>query len=356
MATATDHSLRLYDLTFSELEEQLRADEVNPIHTADLWKSLYRLPVNEEGRIDDSRWLPPLKRWWDAKAETVVLDELEECRYVESQEGDTRKMLFRLASGHEIETVVMGYPGRYTACLSSQAGCAMGCVFCATGQMGFDRHLRTGEIVAQVVRARRLAAKMGSGEELRNLVLMGMGEPLHNYDSLMKAMEIVTDQRGLSIAASKITISTVGVVPSIRKMADEERPYHLAVSLHAATDEERTALVPVNSRWPLADLLEACRYYTAETGKRVLIGWTLIAGKNDSPEIAAKVATLLEGMQVHVNLIRLNPTTGYEGTATDDDAAVKFRDVIHEAGIPCTIRQRKGIDVAAGCGQLKAGE
>jgi len=352
-----EEPLHLYELTLPELETHLARDGVNPVHAAELWRSLYRLASTADGTLNQERWTPPLRRWWEARSQAgLILDELEECRRVESTEGDARKLLFRLTSGHEIETVLMGYPGRYTACVSSQAGCAMGCVFCATGQMGFDRHLRAGEIVTQVLQARRLAAGMNRNEALRNLVLMGMGEPLHNYDAVMKALGIVCDQRGIGLGPGRITISTVGVVPGIRRMADERQPYHLAVSLHAATDEERSKLVPVNRRWPLPDILDACRYYSKQTGRRVLFGWTLIAGENDSPDHAAKVADLLRGLDAHINLIRLNPTAGFNGTAADDEAAIQFREVIQAGGFPCTIRQRKGLDVAAGCGQLKAGE
>jgi 23S rRNA (adenine2503-C2)-methyltransferase len=229
----------------------------------------------------------------------------------------------------------------------------MGCVFCATGQMGFVRHLRAGEIVAQVHHARRVLDARGESG-LRNLVLMGMGEPLHNYDAVMTALEIISDRRGLNIGPSRITISTVGVVPGILRLADEARPYHLAVSLHAATDEERSVLVPVNRRWPLADVLAACRTYTEKTGRRIFFEWTLIAGKNDSLAQAARLAGLLAGIPSHVNLIPLNPTTDFTGVAADSRSAVGFQRVLRAAGVPSTVRQRRGIDVAAGCGQLRA--
>lgn len=177
---------------------------------------------------------------------------------IRSSDGLTRKFLLRLGDGQTIETVAMGYPGRFTVCVSTQAGCAMGCVFCATGQMGFSRHLRPGEIVAQVLHARDALAEDGKSG-LRNLVLMGMGEPLHNYDSVLAALEIISDTRGLNIGPAKITISTVGVVPGILRLAEEKRGYKLAVSLHGATDAERSALVPAGKRWPLDELIAACR-------------------------------------------------------------------------------------------------
>ena len=246
----------------------------------------------------------------------------------------------------------MSYTGRHTACISTQAGCAMGCVFCATGQMGFVRHLTPGEIVAQVLEAQRLLKGVGR-PGLRNLVFMGMGEPLHNYDAVMQALKIITDPKSSRIGPSRITVSTVGVVPGIIRFAEEGQPYNLAVSLHAATDAERTALVPVNVRWPLAELIDACRFYNAHTGRKIFFGWTLIAGRNDTPHVARQVGELLRGLNAHVNLIPLNPTEKFDGCESTDSAADGFQKILADAGIPSTVRQRRGIDVAAGCGQLK---
>jgi len=268
-----------------------------------------------------------------------------------SADGLTRKFLVRLADDRSVETVIMGYPGRFTACVSTQAGCAMGCVFCATGQMGFARHLTAGEIVGQLLHCRNLLRDTNRAP-LRNVVLMGMGEPLHNYDATMTALEIASDTRGLSIGPARITVSTVGVVPGILRMAEENRPYGLAVSLHAATDEARTALVPVARHWPLDELIAACRTYNTKTGRRVFFEWTLIGQTNDSPDDAARLARLLAGLNAHVNLIALNPTDNFAGVPATDAACVQFHRILKQAGLPSTIRQRRGIDVAAGCGQL----
>jgi len=280
-----------------------------------------------------------------------------------SSDGFTRKYLMGLHDAHRIETVLMKFTGRVTACVSSQVGCAMGCVFCATGQMGYTRHLSAGEIVAQVMHVRdtvrELAAASANpaGEDtLRNIVLMGMGEPLHNYDAVMDAIDIMRDPGGLALGAKKITLSTVGVVPGIIRFADEARPVHLAVSLHAATQEERAALVPTAKRWPLDQLMEACRYFVQKLGRRIFFEWTLIDGKNDSPEQAHAVGRLLQGIPAQVNLIPLNPTVGYDGVPTRSEAARKFQDVLAEYGLPSTVRQRRGIDIAAGCGQLAVAE
>lgn len=344
----------LLDLTFDELQALLVQEGLRPAHGATLWNALHFRAVTDLAACE--HFLPPLKRW---VAERVGMEPGQHqvdvppvSSDIPSGDGLTHKFLLRLQDGQEIETVVMSYTGRHTACISTQAGCAMGCVFCATGQMGFVRHLRPGEIVAQVHHARRVLKQRG--ERLRNLVLMGMGEPLHNYESVMKALEIISDTRGANIGPSKVSVSTVGVVPGILRLAEENRPCNLAVSLHGSTEEERAALIPANQRWPLSQLMAACRTYGEKTGRRIFFAWTLIEGVNDTPDHARRVITLLEGVDAHVNLIPLNETSGYEGHESAESSGNEFHRIIQEAGIPCTIRQRRGIDVAAGCGQLKA--
>jgi 23S rRNA (adenine2503-C2)-methyltransferase len=342
----------LHDLGFSELAEVLSEGGVILHHAKTLWRALHR-----EGELDlaSRNFVKPL-RCWVAKSvgegKPFFLDAPEVVDEIRSSDGLTRKFLLRLRDGQTIETVLMGYEGRHTVCVSTQAGCAMGCVFCATGQMGFVRHLRPGEIVAQVLHVRRVLKSIDPMKRLRNMVLMGMGEPLHNYDSVMRALGSLSDVRGAGIGPSKISISTVGVVPSILRLAEEARPYRLAVSLHGSTEEERSALVPASKRWSLAMLIDACRKYGEITGKRIFFEWTLIAGKNDSPETAQRVAELLEGIDAHINLIPLNPTGGFSGT--ESNSGHQFQKILQESGFPCTFRQRRGIDVAAGCGMLKA--
>ncbi len=347
----------LLDLSFPELEQKLVADGLRPIHAQTLFRAIHHdLATTKEALEAHPGFLPPLRRWIGGQIGTgrrFTLPQLEVVSEVASSDGLTRKLLLRLADGQVVETVLMEFSGRHTACLSTQAGCAMGCVFCATGQMGFVRNLTPGEIVSQVHRAQS-ALRASGGTGLRNLVLMGMGEPLNNYDSVMAALECVCDSRGLNLGSSRITISTVGVVPGILRMAAERRPYPLAVSLHGSTDAERSALVPAGRRWPLDELMDACREYTTATEGRIFFEWTLIAGRNDSPEHAARLGALLRGIPSHVNLIPLNPTQGFDGTATQGGAAKRFQEVLKEAGIPSTLRQRRGIDVAAGCGQLRA--
>jgi len=344
----------LHDLTYTALEEKIVAAGNRAAHTRGLWRALYRELAHEFAERPD--FSPPLRRWVEkALGENgrLFADAPSVAAEIASSDGLTRKFLLRLADGQTIETVLMGYPGRFTACVSTQAGCAMGCVFCATGQMGFVRHLRPGEIVAQVLHVQRaLRARGETG--LRNLVLMGMGEPLHNYDTVMTALEIITDPRGLGLAPSRVTISTVGVAPAILRLAAERRPYGLAVSLHDATETGRSALVPASRRWPLIELLDACRTYGRQTGRRIFFEWTLITDRNDSPAKARELAAALSGIDAHVNLIPLNPTQGFAGQAADLASATTFQRVLRGAAIPSTIRQRRGIDVAAGCGQLRA--
>ena len=344
----------LLGLTFGELEQEMIASGHSPVHARTVWRAVQRDLVKDFGAAE--YFSPPLRRWLTENfgaGKRFFMEAPIETADIASGDGLTRKFLLRLADGQTIETVLMGFKGRHTVCVSTQAGCAMGCVFCATGQMGFVRHLQPGEIVAQVHHAQRALHAAGHAG-LRNLVLMGMGEPLHNYDAVMTALEIISERGGLNIGPSKITISTVGVVPGILRMAAEQRPYHLAVSLHGATETERAALVPASRRWPLAELMAACRTYFSQTRRQIFFEWTLIAGTNDSPAQAERLAALLTGLDAHVNLIPLNPTNGFAGIATLTAAAKSFQKILQASGIPSTVRQRRGIDVAAGCGQLRA--
>ena len=267
-----------------------------------------------------------------------------------TEDGETVKWLWSLADGRQVESVLMHYPARSTVCISSQAGCAMACGFCATGQAGFDRHLTTGEIVEQVVRARRAAAE--TGRRLSNVVFMGMGEPMANYDAVWGSVERLHDDLGLS--ARHLTISTVGIIPGIRRLATEALPVNLAVSLHAANDDLRDELVPINRRYPLDDLAAACEQYLAAKGRRLSFEWALIDGVNDRPSDAAELSRYARALGAHVNLIPLNPTPGYAVLGTPAARVREFRDRLVALGVNATVRRNRGNSIDAACGQLRA--
>ncbi len=271
-----------------------------------------------------------------------------------SKDGSTRKVLFSLPDGNAVETVLMRYEKRETLCISTQSGCALGCVFCATGQMGFRRNLSSGEIIEQVVFfARELK---DSDRKITNVVFMGMGEPFHNYEGTLAAIDRLNHKAGMNLGARRFTISTVGLVPEILRFADERRQTNLAVSLHAADDELRNSLLPINKKYPLNELINACRAYISKTNRRITFEWALIQDVNDSIEQAHKLSSLIRGLLSHVNVIPLNPTRDYSGLATTMERAREFQAILERNGIPCTIRTRRGIDIHAGCGQLADGQ
>lgn len=267
-----------------------------------------------------------------------------------ADDGETIKWLSELHDGKRVETVLMHYAERSTVCVSSQAGCAMNCSFCATGQAGFDRNLTAGEIVEQVVMAMRQARS--DGRRLTNIVFMGMGEPLANFDRLWPAITRIHDDLGMG--ARHITVSTVGVVPGIRRMTEESLPVNLAVSLHAANDELRSTLVPLNKRYPIAELTDACRDYTAAKGRRLSFEWALIHDVNDRQQDARELADIALPLGAHVNVIPLNPTPGYLVRGSSPDAVQRFVGELRDLGVNATIRTTRGSDIDAACGQLAA--
>ena len=352
----------LYDLTFDQMRKQIAEWGEPAFRGKQIWTWLYQRLA---GRIDEMSDLPKTLR--ARLHENFTLSRMNVAAHQRSSDGWTQKWLFRLADGAEIETVLMEYDGqRRTACISSQAGCAMNCSFCATGQGGFLRNLRSGEIVEQVVWIARTLAKTDrtrTVDRLSNLVLMGMGEPFANYSNVLEAVRRVMhpeEEGGFGLGARRITVSTVGLVPGIDRFATEDSQVNLAVSLHAATDDLRDKLVPVNIRYPLKSVVHATRDYLRKTNRRVSYEWALINGVNDTLEQAQALAELVHETNprsanlVHVNMIPLNPTEGYRGHAPDLEARHRFREVLDRAGVPNTLRVRRGIDIAAGCGQLKA--
>jgi 23S rRNA (adenine2503-C2)-methyltransferase len=341
----------IYDMDLPALEEQVKSWGEPAYRARQIWRGLFQQLYAAPDQFTD---LPKVLR--ERLAETYSFSHLDPEILLDSRDGETRKTLFRIpgsiltGQSLAVEAVLMRYEQRKTLCISTQAGCAMGCVFCATGQMGFQRNLTGGEIVEQVIfYARQLAAQ---GERVTNVVVMGMGEPFHNYEATLTAMDRLNHPEGFNLGARRITLSTVGLVPQIRRFAREKRQYNLAVSLHAADDDLRSSMLPINRKYPLDVLFEACREYVETTHRRITFEWALIRDKNDNPEQARKLGERLGGLLCHVNVIPLNPTRGYAGKATTRERAAAFREELERMGIPCTIRIRRGIDIQAGCGQL----
>lgn len=271
---------------------------------------------------------------------------LEVANDVSTDEGTTRKWVYRLHDGYTIETVLMNYDDRVTVCISTQAGCAMGCTFCATGQAGFSRQLTLGEVVEQVVRAGRAAAP----RRISNIVFMGMGEPLANYDVTVGTIRALHHERGLS--ARNLTVSTVGIAPAIERLALEGLPLTLAISLHLANDAERDELIPINKRYNLERLYQACEVWRNETGRRISFEWALISGVNDTDQALYELAEYARPLGAHVNLIPLNPTPGFLVIGSPAARVRYFRDELEELGVNATVRRTRGRTIDAACGQL----
>ena len=341
----------IYDLDYPRLEAILQSWGEPRYRAQQVWKGLYQHLWNHP---DQFTQLPIQLR--HKLGQEFTFTHLQPVQAVESSDGETCKTLFDLPDRQSIEAVLMRYgkPGssrqRRTLCISTQAGCGMGCTFCATGQMGFRRHLSSGEIIEQVLYYARQLAEID--EQVTNVVLMGMGEPFHNYDATLQAIDRLNDPYGFNFGARRFTISTVGLIPMIKRFANEHRQVNLAISLHAVDDELRSSMLPINKKYPIQDLLAACRDYVRKTNRRITFEWALIYGVNDTHETARQLGQLLQGLLCHVNVIPLNPTQGFQGQATTRERAQAFREELEKLGIPCTIRMRRGIDIQAGCGQL----
>jgi 23S rRNA (adenine2503-C2)-methyltransferase len=353
--------IALYDLTYDQMTALLAGWGEPGFRVDQLWHWLYRSLVDDFGSMTN---LPKALR--ERLAAETDLRLLRPQGEQVSASGQTRKVLFRLRDDNSIESVRMDYHDRRTACISTQAGCGMGCTFCATGQMGLTRNLSPGEILAQVLHfAREIRRKeiehadaLGiqaqiAEHPISNVVFMGMGEPLANYAATWQAIETLTGERGYNLGARHFTLSTVGLVPGIRRLAEEALPVNLAVSLHAPNDELRNQMIPVSERYPLDELMAAVRAYAAKTRRRVTIEYALIDGVNDAPGQARELAALLAGLLCHVNLIPLNPTPGSELRPSPREQVEAFWQELQWAGIPTTVRMRRGIDIEAGCGQLR---
>ena len=334
-----------FDPTQDELAAVLSGEPT--FRVSQVWKGLYE-------QLVDPAEITTLPKALRERLQTDLPNALAPVTERVSEGGDTVKFLWHLDGGAPIETVLMLYPDRATVCVSTQAGCAMGCGFCATGQAGFTRHLTVGEIVEQVVRAARRARQ--DGRRVSNVVFMGMGEPLANEAAVWGAVERLHGAIGLS--ARHLTISTVGLVPGIRKLTERPLPVNLAVSLHAANDELRDDLVPINKRYPLEQLMEACRDYLVASRRRVSFEWAVIDSVNDRRSDAEELAGLARGLPLHahVNLIPLNPTPGWPTRGAAPAKVREFASWLEGLGVNVTVRRNRGTDIDAACGQLAAGQ
>lgn len=341
----------LYDLTLPVLEQLFKGWGQPTFRARQLYRQLYLNLSDSPATMTD---LPlALRERLAAETSTTTL---ELVRLQTADQGLTRKALFRIPGGEVVETVLMVYPDRATVCVSTQAGCAMGCVFCATGRLGLLRNLSAGEIVEQVLWAARELQQLNPGttpiQRITNVVFMGMGEPFANYDRWWQAVERLHDPHGFNLGARNMTVSTVGQVTGIRRLAREALPINLAISLHAPDDALRSEMMPINQRYPIAELLAATQEYIAATNRRVSFEYVLLQGKNDTPEQAAALGTLLHGMLCHVNLIPWNPVPGTPLGRSERARVLRFQQVLQAHGIACTVRVERGIAIAAACGQL----
>ena len=343
----------LYRLLPEEMEklvldmgyDRYRADQI-------LLPLYYKFPKD----INDIPQLPKKLREELTEA-GYTIGSAKETHSVVSEDGDTTKLLLELSNGSSVETVLMqyeptkigGHP-RSTICVSTQIGCAMGCVFCATGQMGFETNLKAEHIVSQVIHFAELLEKRG--EHVTNLVFMGMGEPMANYDEMIRAVKILTHDRGFGLGQRHITISTIGITSGIEKLAEEDLQIGLAISLHAPNNDLRKKLVPTAGPNSVEDIITSGRKYFKKTGRRVTFEYALMEGINDSPEIAEELSRLLRGNGSHVNIIPINPTAG-DFKRPSEKNVLEFERILKKSGVNCTVRVEKGTEISAACGQLR---
>ena len=337
--------INFFDLTLEDLKQRLLSWDEPQFRAQQIWRGIYARLENHPNLLTDLP-LDLRHRLTDA----ISFTSLHVDSIIHSKDGNTKKFLIRLSDNQKIEAVLMRFRQRRTACISTQVGCAMNCVFCATGQMGFVRNLTAGEIVEQVILIAREMAK--EKDRLTNIVVMGMGEPFHNYQPTMQAIARLNDADGFNFGARRFTVSTIGLVPEIQRFTKEKRQVNLAVSLHAATNELRQKLIPINKQFPLEQLFKACRDYVHQTHRRITFEWALIHEVNDSLEQAQALIDLIRNLNCHINLIPMNPTRNFPGKATNQRQAEIIRDFLIARKINCTIRMRRGLGIQAGCGQL----
>lgn len=356
----------ILELSKLELSDSLEALDQPKYRSEQVWRAIYK-----EGRSSFDDMTNLSKDLRGILAQNYSIGNAATVISKKSADSSTDKILFKLPDGELIETVLMRYEpdghrrGRKTVCVSTQAGCALGCTFCATGQQGFRRNLTPGEITEQVLTMERLALaedkeeiqagtrSRGELQGVTNVVFMGMGEPLANYENMMESIRVLNDPKGIGIGARHITVSTVGLVPGIKKLAKENIQINLAVSLHAPDNETRSETMPVNKRYPIEELIEACKYFVTETNRRIFIEYVLLKGQNDTSMHANKLGRILKDLLCHVNLIPVNPTDDGPYHRTTYKEAQRFQSDLKTFNVPSTVRMEKGIDIDAGCGQLR---
>lgn len=343
----TKPKTQLLDMKLEELEAFIQGLGQPKFRAKQIFTWLHKQRVTS---VDEMTNLPQKLR--DQLNEACTVTTMREVTRQESVDG-TIKWLWELYDGSTIETVLMRHDYGNSVCVSTQVGCRMGCTFCASTLGGLVRNLSGGEVVEQLLNIQRFLDANEQGR-VSSVVLMGSGEPLENYDASMKFVDIINDPNGLMIGARHITVSTSGLVPAIRRLADEKRQITLAISLHATRDEIRSALMPINRKWGIDELLDACKYYFKETGRRISFEYALVGGKNDDIDHARELAGLLGHMDCHVNLIPVNYVPERNYTRTPKDQIRAFVNELNRLGVNATVRREKGHDIAAACGQLRA--
>ncbi len=339
----TDLRTNVADLERADLERELEALGHARFHAGQIFRWVYKRGVTDFGLMSD------LSRDLRARlAETFSIGTPAVVRRERSEDGTT-KFLLRLADGRHIEAVFIPDTPAMTFCISTQVGCAMKCGFCLTGKMGIDRNLSAAEIAGQV---RVLARELDMLDARFNIVLMGMGEPLHNYDATMKALRILADEDGFAMSGRRITLSTVGVLPALERLAAEPFMPNLAISLHATTEEQRDRLVPINRKYGLKELLDACRRFPLKRRERITFEYVMLRDVNDTPEDARRLVTLLNGIKGKVNLLPLNEAAGIPFERPDDDRVNAFARILSDHGVVVSVRKSRGRDIRAACGQL----
>jgi 23S rRNA (adenine2503-C2)-methyltransferase len=343
MGASAAEAVDLAGLELSEMEALFKAQGQPSFHARQVFRWIWKR------RVTDFAQMTNLSRVLRGQlAETFIVTTPSIVRRDFSEDG-TQKFVLQLADGRQIESVFIPDTPAQTFCISTQVGCAMGCAFCLTGKMGLVRHLTAGEIAGQV---RVLAHALEFGDDPFNIVLMGMGEPLHNYDATMKALRILNDEQGLSVGPRRVTLSTVGLVPMLDKLAHEELMPNLAISLHATTEQQRAAIVPPAKKYSLDDILEACRRFPLKKRSRITFEYVLLDGVNDSSEDARRLARLLAGIKAKVNLIPLNAAAGIPFNRPSDDRVDAFAQILADRHVNVSVRKSRGRDIRAACGQL----